>query len=306
MFMGDPVIITISREEVEALQTSSVMSVLRSCLVSTQRVLALFEKLDVAFHGYNDDPRELCEIPEVREYVSVLDCQFPYWLFFLTKQGLGLQCIMYCFMPPYLSEEGRRTILPRKLDELLSKRWFPAMNQLCMAVDFSEQQIQELTTSVVNYFINGPQDILASSPRPSSGERTFSPTGTTKGFKPDYGLNLMQQGTSPAADLFFYDFRLFSLSVLGRGEYSTMVEIQFQGEQHALSLDFNHSLMEKILAKAEPRLAAFVRAELSRDPLSPRAIDLDRHVTFGVRARLGGLQTVAKEQFVPLVAQEIL
>lgn len=183
--MGDPVIITISRKEVEALQTSSAMSVLRSCLVSTQRALGLFEKLDVAFHGYNDDPRELCEIPEVREYVGVLDDQFPYWLFFLTKQGLGLQCIMYCLMPPYLSEEGRRTLLPRKLDELLSQRWFPAMNQLCMTVGFSEQQIQELTTSSVNYFINGPQDILASSPQPSSGKRTFSPTGTTKGFKPD-------------------------------------------------------------------------------------------------------------------------
>jgi hypothetical protein len=39
----------------------------------------------------------------------------------------------------------------------------------------------------------------------------FSPTGTSKGFKADYGLRLMQQGVSPTTDLFFYDFRLFSL-----------------------------------------------------------------------------------------------
>jgi hypothetical protein len=40
---------------------------------------------------------------EVREYASTLDDQFPYWLFFLTKQGLGLQRITYCFIPPHLS-----------------------------------------------------------------------------------------------------------------------------------------------------------------------------------------------------------
>jgi hypothetical protein len=159
MSIGDPVVIVVSPEEVEALETSSVMRVLRSCLVSTGRMLRLFEGIEVAFHGYDDDRRELCEIPAVREYVSVLDSEFPYWLFFLSKQGLGLQCIMYCLMPPYLSEEGRRTVLPRKLDELLSKRWFPAMDQLCAAVGFSQQQIEDLTNRTIDYFVNGPRGI---------------------------------------------------------------------------------------------------------------------------------------------------
>jgi hypothetical protein len=306
MLIGDPVIITVSHEEVEALETSPAMSVLRSCLVSTERALSFFERLDVAFHGYNDDHRELCEILEVREYVSALDHQFPYWLFFLTKQGLGLQCIMYCLMPPYLSEEGRRTVLPRKLDELLSKRWFPAMDQLCGAVGFSEQQIEDLTNRTVDYFVNGPRDILTSPHRLSSGERTSSPTGTTKGFKPDYGLHLMQQGTSSTTDLLFYDFSLFSLSLLNRGEYSTTVEKGHDGKFYALSLDFNQAQLEQILAKADPLIAAFVRTEISQDPASPRSIDFEGHIVFGVRARLGQLQTAAKEQFVPLVTQEIL
>jgi hypothetical protein len=116
----------------------------------------------------------------------------------------------------------------------------------------------------------------------------------------------MQQGTSSATDLFFYDIRLFSLSLLGHGEYSTTVEKGFEGEFYALSLDFNHAQLERILAKADPLLATLVRTEISRDPASPRSIDFEGHVAFGVRARLGQLQTVAKEQFVPLVAQEIL
>jgi hypothetical protein len=72
------------------------------------------------------------------------------------------------------------------------------------------------------------------------------------------------------------------------------------------SLDFNHAQLEQILAKADLHLAAFVRTEIAHDPASPRSIDFEGHVMFGVRARLGQLQTVAKEQFVPLVAQEIL
>ena len=123
-------------------------------------------------------------------------------------------------------------------------------------------------------------------------------------FKPDYGLRLMRDGIS--VDQYFYDFRLYSLSVLGRGQFSTMVEIPHAGELHALSLDFNQKQLEQILSKAPPRLTAFLRAELERDPASPRTIDFEGEVSFGVRTRLGQLQKVQRESFVPLVAQEIL
>ncbi|MCL4852445.1 MAG: hypothetical protein KJZ78_13820 [Bryobacteraceae bacterium] len=153
----EPVIIVVSREEIESRDTSAVLGTLKSCIASTETVQAYFEKVDVAFHGYNEDSRELFEIPEVREYVGLLDDAFPYWLFFLTKSGLGLQCIMLCFMPPYLTEAARRTVLPQKLDELLSKRWLPAMNEACISAGFSEQQIEDLTNNVVDYFIDGPR-----------------------------------------------------------------------------------------------------------------------------------------------------
>lgn len=125
-------------------------------------------------------------------------------------------------------------------------------------------------------------------------------------YAPDYGLRQMRDGISPKVDLFFYNFQLFSLTVLGRGEYSTMVQKPLEGEMHALSLDFNSEQLERILTKAAPPLAAFIRAELARDPSTPRSIDFDGFVAFGVRARLGPIQTTAKEQYVPLIAQEIL
>jgi hypothetical protein len=110
---------------------------------------------------------------------------------------------------------------------------------------------------------------------------------------------------SPTADLFFYDFQMFSLTVLGSGDYSTVSDTQYAGQWHCLSLDFNQAHLERILAKADHQLATHLRAELSRDPASPRSIEFKGHIEFGVRARLGQLQTGPHEQFVPLIAQEI-
>ena len=125
-------------------------------------------------------------------------------------------------------------------------------------------------------------------------------------FKPDYGLRQMKDGISPHVDQHFYDFRLYSLTVLGRGRFSTMVEMPFAGELHALSLDFNQKQLDDILSKAPPQIAATIRGKLARDPVSPRTIDFDGEVVFGVRARLGQIQKVQHESFVPLVAQEII
>lgn len=124
-------------------------------------------------------------------------------------------------------------------------------------------------------------------------------------FKPDYGLRLLREGISPNVDHYFYDFRLYSLSVLGPRRYSTMVELPYAGEMHALSLDFDDTHLAIILSKAPEQLRAFLTAQLTADPATPRTIHFEGEVSFRVRARLGKIQTVERERFVPLVAHEI-
>jgi hypothetical protein len=125
-------------------------------------------------------------------------------------------------------------------------------------------------------------------------------------FKPDYGLRQLHDGISRNVNQYFYDFRLFSLSILGPGQYSTMVDVPYEGELHALSLDFNQDQLDRILSHASPQIASLIRKELGRDSSTPRTIDFDGEVVFGVRARLGQLQKARLESFVPLIAQEIL
>lgn len=152
----DPVIVTISRNEVIAGDVSAAASVLGRFTENPEIARSMFERVDVAFHGYDQDARELFEIPEVRDFVYKLDDEFPFWLFFLSKQHLGLQAIALCFLPPFLTEEAKKTVLPQHLDRLLNNRWWPAMNHICEFVGFSEDDIEQLSERVLHYFFNGP------------------------------------------------------------------------------------------------------------------------------------------------------
>jgi len=125
-------------------------------------------------------------------------------------------------------------------------------------------------------------------------------------MKPDYGFRLAQEGVTSDIDLFLYGHMMFSIDVLGRGRYSTMAEKEHGGAWYAVSLDFGHEHLDRILSTAPPHVVRQVRSELTRDGTSPRNIDLVEPIQVDVRARLGQPQKGRSEVFVPLVCKEIL
>ena len=151
-------VILVTREEVEAQDVSSVLEALRSLIQSPERARSFFEQVDIAFHGYNETSEELFESPNVRNFVYALDEKFPFWLYFLSKAGNGLQCIAYCFLPPFLTPAAKAQHFPERLNDLLTRRWFPAMNQVCEWTGLSEQEIESLTDRSVKYLLGGPLD----------------------------------------------------------------------------------------------------------------------------------------------------
>ena len=146
--------LVISRADVENLDVGPALAVLTRLIESPTSALTHLESLDIGFDGFNADRRDIFEIPAVREYVFLLDGQFPYWLFFLCKRSRSLTALTLCFMPPYLTDQAKRNIYPPMLEELLSKRWLPAMNSVSAYAGLSESQIEDLTERVVLYFSN--------------------------------------------------------------------------------------------------------------------------------------------------------
>lgn len=146
----------ISREEVEQADTSRALELLSRYASSPDIALANRENLEIVFHGFDDTDQELGEIPMVRNFVRELDAKFPYWLFFLSKSGLGLQCVLYCFLLPHLTEAARAERHPQQLEQLLVNRWFPAMNAMSEFAGLDEPEIKDLTDRALRYFTEGP------------------------------------------------------------------------------------------------------------------------------------------------------
>lgn len=147
--------VVVSREEIQAMDTSEVLGTLRRLTESPEIAREFVEHVDISFDGYNHTHQELSEIPEVRDFVYKLDEEFPYWLYFLSKKHSGLQCILFCLLTPFLTEEARSKILPEQIAWLLLNRWFPAMNHICEYVGFSMVQIEELTDRAMAYIASG-------------------------------------------------------------------------------------------------------------------------------------------------------
>ena len=150
-----PVLIGISREDVEGGRIEGALSVLRSMMSSPGCAASFKEDVDVTFWGYDDDPRPLWEIEEVRTFVARLDQEFPFWLFFLYKFGLGIQSILLCLLPPFVPDEDKSRTLKPKIYEILTTRWFPAMYRVCEYAGGSADDIERLSERTMSYIVHG-------------------------------------------------------------------------------------------------------------------------------------------------------
>lgn len=82
------VVLVITRKEVESGSIGSVLERLHVLTDTRENTLLYRESLVFQVDGYDDDPRELAEIPEVRAYFHRLAVEWPHWLWFLVR-GCG-------------------------------------------------------------------------------------------------------------------------------------------------------------------------------------------------------------------------
>ena len=83
----------------------------RSRLCSTEELaLHCQGKIHISFSGYDDDPRELFEIEEVRQYVGLLDEALPELFFFARSEEPGNTIMFFIFcLVDICWENGRST-----------------------------------------------------------------------------------------------------------------------------------------------------------------------------------------------------
>jgi len=143
--------IVVSKKDILDGNMDSTLQALLSLRSSAEAASLWRERVDISFDGYSNTSLELWEVSEVRNFVAELDQAFPYWLYFMSKAHFGLQCVMLCRLPPFLTEEGKKKHFPVKIGELLERRWFPAMNEMCAFTKMEDAEVEAMTNRVLEY-----------------------------------------------------------------------------------------------------------------------------------------------------------
>ena len=142
--------VVVDRIEVEALDVSRTASLLSRVLADRNAVERHKGRVDLAFHGYSNDPRELYEIPEVRRFCAKLDGAFPYWFYFLSTEGVTLGVIARCLCLVTKLREGVVSFGPDLVAFLT--RHFEALNWLFENYSLEERHNIEISGKVIEYF----------------------------------------------------------------------------------------------------------------------------------------------------------
>lgn len=188
-----------SRSKVEQCDFSHFLSLYSPDELAEGR--ALQEKMNLmifGIEGWDDDPREIHMVPEIRRFYTTFHDAWPYWLYFCNLDVDTLRAMTMCCLPSIstMQVDGqvqvKVTCDPLDLIKFIKQDFLP-MNLMCERAGISERGIFDRTKAVFEYF-NLPFDAepppLVGNMSPSSvrgtariGRNDPCPCGSGKKFK---------------------------------------------------------------------------------------------------------------------------
>lgn len=122
-----------------------------------RRLREMMNGLVLGIEGWDDDPREIHMIPEIRRFYAVFHEAWPYWLYFCNLETDTLRAMTMCCLPSIntMQVEGQIQVAvtcdPLDLLNFL-KRDFMPMNLICERAGMFEERIYDRTKAVFEYF----------------------------------------------------------------------------------------------------------------------------------------------------------
>jgi hypothetical protein len=107
--------------------------------------------------GYDDDPREIHSISEIRQFYKAFHAAWPYWLYFCNLDTEVLRMMVACCLPSIAAlkvDHHPNVAVECKPLELLSLVCddFGPMNIMCERAQMSERAIYDRSKAVFEYF----------------------------------------------------------------------------------------------------------------------------------------------------------
>lgn len=117
-WVGRRLLLVFSRAEVESVDFTS-SSPLIDALASSYGRENFRQSVGIRFAGYDADPRELYEVPEVRRFVEELVCRL-HWGYYLVPEVGGLQMMLLCLVQAERDGAGRARVNAARQREVAS------------------------------------------------------------------------------------------------------------------------------------------------------------------------------------------
>ena len=146
--VSEPVIVMFSRREVEAGDPAGSVARLNALFDSREAIWRYRGQVTLAVDGYNDDPRELVDVPEVRAFFAAFDRQWPYWAYFLNQVDDSIKLLASCLCGCRYPGRGQVEIDPKRLQTFLMKG-FAAMNSIFDRYGFEEAELEKMSYGVI-------------------------------------------------------------------------------------------------------------------------------------------------------------
>ncbi len=151
--VAEPVILMFSRRQVETRDIDEPLELLRSLTADRRTAIEFCGRISLVVDGYNDDPRELFEVPEVRAYIKRLDLAWPYWFFFLSQIDESIKLLESCLCETIEVVPGVTSVDMGQLERSLA-RHFGGMHQLGEELKLPEEMCEEVAEGIIGMFQN--------------------------------------------------------------------------------------------------------------------------------------------------------
>ena len=153
---SDYTVLQISQEAIQNCDTSEYATLLHGATGSLQLFEAAFQRYVFLISGYDDDPRELYQIPEVVSFIKDLNSKLPSWLYFVnTSDKKFFSWMIACLCRAMSLDQDDETIYAdfnaeayNDLIEYQFSNIVKLMTGLGMGESIQEKVIKELSTNL--------------------------------------------------------------------------------------------------------------------------------------------------------------
>ena len=154
----DAIFYQFTRSKVERLDFAHFLSLYAPDKLPTgTRLRKMMNSFVFGIGGWNDDPREIHIIPEIRRFYSAFHAAWPYWLYFCNLDVDTLRAMTLCCLPSVntVQVDGQTRVAvtcePLDLVKFIKRDLMP-MNLMCERGGMFERYIYERTKAVFEYF----------------------------------------------------------------------------------------------------------------------------------------------------------